>query len=39
MIMHRYLETYWSRFENVWFHGDYVYVDDDNLMVHAWKNR
>jgi len=27
----RYLETYWSRFENVWFHGDYVYVDDDNL--------
>lgn len=27
----RYLETYWSRFENVWFHGDYVYADDDNL--------
>jgi len=27
----RYLETYWSRFENIWFHGDYVYVDDDNL--------
>ncbi|MCA9828154.1 MAG: AMP-binding protein [Nitrosopumilus sp.] len=27
----RYLETYWSRFEDVWFHGDYVYVDDDNL--------
>jgi len=27
----RYLETYWSRFENVWFHGDYVYVDDDGL--------
>ena len=27
----RYLETYWSRFENVWFHGDYVYVDEDNL--------
>ena len=27
----RYLETYWSRFENVWFHGDYVYVDKDNL--------
>ncbi|MEK0339086.1 MAG: AMP-binding protein [Nitrosopumilus sp.] len=26
-----YLETYWSRFDNVWFHGDYVYVDDDNL--------
>lgn len=27
----RFLETYWSRFENVWFHGDYVYVDNDNL--------
>jgi acetyl-CoA synthetase len=27
----RYLETYWSKFENIWFHGDYVYVDDDNL--------
>ena len=27
----RYLETYWSRFENIWFHGDYVYVDKDKL--------
>ena len=27
----RFFETYWSRFENVWFHGDYVYVDDDGL--------
>jgi len=27
----RYIETYWSRFENIWFHGDYVYVDEDNL--------
>ncbi|MDH3341017.1 MAG: AMP-binding protein [Nitrosopumilus sp.] len=27
----RYLETYWSQFENIWFHGDYVYVDKDNL--------
>ena len=27
----RYVETYWSRFENIWFHGDYVFVDDDNL--------
>jgi len=26
-----YLETYWSRFDNVWFHGDYVYVDENNL--------
>ena len=25
------METYWSRFDNIWFHGDYVYVDDDNL--------
>ncbi len=27
----RYLETYWSRFENIWFHGDYVYADKNNL--------
>lgn len=27
----RYIETYWSRFENIWFHGDYVFVDDDGL--------
>jgi len=27
----RYLETYWSQFGNIWFHGDYVYVDEDNL--------
>ncbi len=27
----RYLDTYWSRFENVWFHGDYVFVDADGL--------
>jgi len=27
----RYLQTYWSQFENVWFHGDYVYVDNDGL--------
>ncbi len=27
----RYLKTYWSRFENIWFHGDYVHVDKDNL--------
>jgi acetyl-CoA synthetase len=23
----RYLETYWSRFEGVWVHGDWAYVD------------
>ena len=27
----RYLDTYWSRFENIWFHGDYVFVDNDGL--------
>ena len=27
----RYLDTYWSRFENIWFHGDYVFVDSDGL--------
>ena len=27
----RYIKTYWSRFKNIWFHGDYVFVDEDNL--------
>ncbi|EGG42589.1 AMP-dependent synthetase and ligase [Candidatus Nitrosarchaeum limnium SFB1] len=27
----RYIQTYWSRFENIWFHGDYVFVDNDGL--------
>ena len=27
----RYIQTYWSRFENIWFHGDYVFVDSDGL--------
>jgi len=27
----RYLDTYWSKFKNVWFHGDYVFVDKDGL--------
>ena len=27
----RFIKTYWSRFEDVWFHGDYVLVDDDGL--------
>jgi len=27
----RYIKTYWSKFQNVWFHGDYVLVDDDGL--------
>ena len=27
----RFIETYWSRFKNIWFHGDYVFVDEDDL--------
>ena len=27
----RYLETYWSRFKDVWVHGDFAAVDDDGL--------
>ena len=27
----RYIKTYWSRFENMWFHGDYVLADKDGL--------
>ncbi|MHA7733871.1 AMP-binding protein [Nitrosopumilus sp. S6] len=27
----RFIETYWSRFEDIWFHGDYVFVDEDGL--------
>jgi acetyl-CoA synthetase len=26
----RYLETYWNRFEHVWVHGDWAYVDPDD---------
>ncbi len=25
----RYIETYWSRFEDVWYHGDWATVDED----------
>jgi acetyl-CoA synthetase len=25
----RYEETYWSRWDSVWVHGDWAYVDDD----------
>ncbi len=25
----RYLKTYWSRWEGVWYHGDWAYVDED----------
>jgi len=27
----RYLETYWSRFENIWVHGDWAAVDEDGM--------
>jgi acetyl-CoA synthetase len=27
----RYLDTYWSRFPNVWLHGDWAAVDEDGL--------
>ena len=27
----RYLDAYWSRFPNVWVHGDWAAVDDDGL--------
>ncbi|MBN2117405.1 MAG: AMP-binding protein [Anaerolineales bacterium] len=27
----RYLDTYWSRWENIWVHGDFAAVDSDGL--------
>ena len=27
----RYLDTYWSRWENVWAHGDFAAIDNDGL--------
>jgi acetyl-CoA synthetase len=27
----RYERTYWSRWENVWVHGDFAAIDEDNL--------
>ena len=27
----RYLDTYWSRFPNVWFHGDLALIDEDGF--------
>jgi acetyl-CoA synthetase len=27
----RYIDAYWSRFENVWVHGDFAAVDNDGL--------
>jgi acetyl-CoA synthetase len=32
----RYLETYWSRWPNVWVHGDWAYVDPDGFwFIHG----
>jgi acetyl-CoA synthetase len=32
----RYLETYWSRFPGMWYHGDWASVDDDgHWFVHG----
>ncbi len=28
----KYLDTYWSRFENVWFHGDWAVMTDDSYF-------
>jgi len=27
----RYIETYWSRWKNVWVHGDWAYIDEDGF--------
>ena len=27
----RYIETYWSRFPGVWYHGDWAYIDSDGF--------
>jgi acetyl-CoA synthetase len=27
----RYLDTYWSRFKDIWVHGDFAAIDQDNL--------
>jgi acetyl-CoA synthetase len=27
----RYLDTYWSRWENIWVHGDFAAIDSDEL--------
>jgi len=28
----RYIETYWSRFEGIWVHGDWAYVDPEDSL-------
>lgn len=27
----RYIKTYWSRWEGVWYHGDWAYIDEDGF--------
>ncbi len=27
----RYIETYWSRWPKVWYHGDWAYIDEDGF--------
>jgi len=27
----RYIETYWSRWPNIWYHGDWAKIDDDGF--------
>ncbi|MCS7244767.1 MAG: AMP-binding protein [candidate division WOR-3 bacterium] len=27
----RYIETYWSKYKDVWYHGDLAYVDEDGF--------
>ena len=27
----RYIETYWSKWPNVWYHGDWAYVDENGF--------
>ncbi len=32
----RYISTYWSKFEGVWFHGDWAMIDDDGYwFIHG----
>src|SRR6266487_2467182 len=32
----RYLETYWSRWQDVWVHGDWAYIDQDGFwFIHG----
>ena len=27
----RYIKTYWNRWKNVWYHGDWAYIDEDGF--------